>query len=171
MANTSSGGTQACDKPANISLSTKIRSYLLKVKSIEHAKTLNLLKRAKQAMKALKTRVVMKNKNINASQIMNEMAETMQKISQKMDNLKKKKNLNITKKNFVEMTHNFNATFAFVPQKMNQSRQILNTKTTTVRINSDVDKKIFTKKSTHDLMNRIAVSYQNIINCEIKTSK
>ena len=90
MANTSGGGTQAGDKPANTSLSTEIRSYLLKVRDIGNAKTLNLLKRAKQAMKALKTRVVMKNKNVNALQIINKMAEIMQKISQKMDNLKKK---------------------------------------------------------------------------------
>ena len=53
MANTSSGGTQACDKPANTSLSTEIKNYLLKVKNIENAKTLNLLKRAKQMMKTL----------------------------------------------------------------------------------------------------------------------
>ena len=90
MANTSSGGTQAGDKPANTSLSTEIRNYLLKMKSIENAETLNLLKRAKQVMKTLKTRVVMKNKNVNVSQIMNKMTKTMQKTSQKMNNLKKK---------------------------------------------------------------------------------
>ena len=66
MANTSSGDTQAGDKPANTSLLTEIRSYLLKVRNIENAKTLSLLKRAKQAMKTLKTRVVTKNKNVNA---------------------------------------------------------------------------------------------------------
>ena len=66
MANTSSGGTQAGDKPANTSLSTETRSYLLKVKGIENAKTLNLLKRTKQMMKTLKTRVVTKNENVKA---------------------------------------------------------------------------------------------------------
>ena len=91
MANTSSGGTQAGDKPANTSLSIEIRSYLLKVRSIENAETLSLLRRAEQAMKALKTRVVTKNRDADASQMMNKMAETMQKISQKMNNLKKKK--------------------------------------------------------------------------------
>ena len=90
MANTSSGGTQAGDKPANTSLSTEIRSYLLKVRSIENAKTLNLLNHAKQTMKSLKTCVVMKNENAAASQMMNKMIKIMQKISQKMDNLKKK---------------------------------------------------------------------------------
>ena len=162
MANTSSGGTQTGDKPANTSLSTEIRSYLLKVRDIENAKTLNLLKRAKQAMKTLKTRVVMKNENVNASQMMNKMAKTMQKISQKMDNLKKK-NSNITKKNFVEMMHNFNAAFAFASQKKNESKQILNIKMMRMRINSDANKKMFVKKSTHDLMNQITVNCQNIM--------
>ena len=50
MANTSGGGTQTGDKPANTSLSTEIRSYLLKVRNIENAETLNLLRRAKQVM-------------------------------------------------------------------------------------------------------------------------
>ena len=90
MANTSSGGTQAGDKPANTSLLMKIRSYLLKMKNIGNAETLNLLKRAEQVMKTLKTRIIMKNENANASQMMNKMTETMQKISQKMNNLKKK---------------------------------------------------------------------------------
>ena len=66
MANTSGGDTQAGHKPANTRLLTEIRSYLLKVRNIENAKTLSLLKRAKQAMKTLKTRVVTKNKNVNA---------------------------------------------------------------------------------------------------------
>ena len=61
----------------------------------------------------------MKNKNINTSQLMNQMAKTMQKINQKMNNLKKK-NSNITKKNFVEITHNFNITSAFTSQKINK---------------------------------------------------
>ena len=90
------------------------------------------------------------------------MTETMQKINQKMDNLKKK-NSNIMKKKFVEMTHNFNATFTSASQKMNKSKQILNTKMMTMRINSDVDKKMFIKKSIHDLMNRIAVNCQNVM--------
>ena len=157
MANTSSGGTQAGDKPANISLSMEIKSYLLKVKSIENAKTLNLLKRAKQAMRALKTRVAMKNKNANASQMMNKMAEIMQKISQKMDNLKKK-NSNITKKNFVEMARNSNAASAPASQKMDELRQTLNVKMMTMRINSDVNKKIFISKLTRDLMNQITIN-------------
>ena len=97
MTHTSNNNTQIDDKPMNINLSTKIKNYLLKMKNIENAKTLNLLKRAKQMMKTLKTRVVMKNKNINASQIINKMTKTMQKISQKMNNLKKK-NSNIMKK-------------------------------------------------------------------------
>ena len=121
MANTSSGGTQAGDKPANTSLSMEIRSYLLKVRNIGNAKTLSLLKRAKQTMKMLKTRIAMKNENANASQMMNKMAEIMQKISQKMDNLKKK-NSNIMKKYFVEMARNFNAASASASQKMNKSR-------------------------------------------------
>ena len=150
MANTSSGGMQAGDKPANTSLLMEIRSYLLKMRDIENAETLNLLKRAKQAMKTLKTRVVMKNKNINASQMMNKMTETMQKISQKMDNLKKKNS--IMKKNFVEMTRNFNTAFASASQKINKSKQS-NAKMTTMRINSDVDKKLFIEKSTRDLIN------------------
>ena len=162
MANTSSGGTQAGDKPANTSLSMEIKSYLLKVRGIENAKTLNLLKRTEQAMRTLKTHVVTKNKNVNASQMMNKMTKTMQKISQKMNNLKKK-NSNITKKIFVEMTRNFNIAFAFTSQKMNELKQTLNIKTTTMRINSDVDKKMLVKKSTHDLMNQIAVNCQNIM--------
>ena len=44
----------------------------------------------RQAMKALEARVVTKSGDADASQMMNKMAETMQKISQKMDNLKKK---------------------------------------------------------------------------------
>ena len=87
MANTSSGDTQTGDKPANTSLSTEIRNYLLKVRSIENAKTLNLLKRAKQTMRTLKTRVVMKNENVNASQMMTKMTEIMQKINQKIQTL------------------------------------------------------------------------------------
>ena len=66
MAHTSSGGTQACDKRANTSLSTEIKNYLLKVKGIENTKTLNLLKHTKQTMKTLKTYIVTKNKNVNA---------------------------------------------------------------------------------------------------------
>ena len=54
-------------------------------------------------MKTLKTRVVMKNKNINASQIMNKMTKTMQKISQKMNDFQKK-NSNIGKKNACRRT-------------------------------------------------------------------
>ena len=90
------------------------------------------------------------------------MTKNMQKINQKMDNLKKK-NSNITKKFFVEMTHNFNATFVFTSQKMNKLKQILNIKMMMMRINSDVDKKMFIKKSTYDLMNQITVNFQNII--------
>ena len=90
MAHTSSGGTQACDKPANTSLSTDIKNYLLKMRSIENAKTLNLLKHTKLMMKTLKTNIVTKNKNVNTSQMMNKMTETVQKISQKINNLKKK---------------------------------------------------------------------------------
>ena len=89
MAHTSSGGTQACDKPANTSLSTEIKNYLLKVRSIENAKTLNLLRHTEQTMKTLKTRVVMKNKNVNASQIMNKMTKTMQKSVKKFKHHKK----------------------------------------------------------------------------------
>ena len=152
MADTSSGGTQAADKPANTSLSMEIKSFLLKVKNIENAETLSLLKRANQTTKTLNTRVVTKNKNANASQMMNKMTKTMQKISQKMDNLKKK-NSNITKKNFVEMTRNFNAAFAFASQKINESKQILNVKTTTMRINSEINKKMLAEKPTCDLMN------------------
>ena len=157
MANTSSGGTQAGDKPANTSLSMEIRSYLLKVRNIEDVKTLSLLKRAKQTIKTLKTRVVTKNENADASQMMNKIAKTMQKISQKMDNLKKK-NLNIMKKIFVKTTRNPNAASSPASQKMDEPRQTLNAKMMTVRIDSDVDKKMFVEKSTRDLMNRIAVN-------------
>ena len=94
--------------------------------------------------------------------MMNKMAETMQKISQKMNNLKKK-NSNITKKNFAETAHNLNTASAPASQKMNELRQTLNVKTMTMRINSDVDKKMFIKKSTHNLINQIAVNCQNII--------
>ena len=80
----------------------------------------------------------------------------MQKISQKMDNLKKK-NSNITKKSFVETAHNFNVAFAFASQKTNKLKQMLNIKMMMMRINSDVDKKIFIKKSTQNLINQIAV--------------
>ena len=152
MANTSSGGTQAGDKPANTSLSTEIRSYLLKVKNIENAKTLNLLKRAKQTMKTLKTRIVMKNKNVNTSQMMNKMTKIMQKINQKMNNFRKK-NSSIMKKNFVETIRNFNIIFVFTSQKMNKLKQMLNIKMMMMRINNDVDKNMFVKKSTHDFIN------------------
>ena len=162
MANTSSGGTQAGDKPANTSLSMEIRNYLLKVKNIENAKTLSLLKRAKQVMRTLKTRVVMKNENADASQMMNKMAETMQKISQKMDNLKKK-NSNITKKIFAEMAHNFNTASVSTSQKINKLKQTLNIKMMTMRINSDVDKKMFVEKPTCDLMNQITINCQSVI--------
>ena len=94
---------------------------------------------------------------------MNKITKTMQKISQKMNNLKKKIS-NIIKKNFVEMTHNFNThAFTFASQKINKSKQTLNVKTTTIRINSDVDKKMFVKKSTHNFMNLITINCQNII--------
>ena len=62
MAHTSSGCTQAGDKPVNTSLSAEIENYLLKMRNIENAKTLNLLKRAKQMMKTLKIRVIIKKK-------------------------------------------------------------------------------------------------------------
>ena len=163
MAHTSSGGTQACDKPANTSLSTEIKNYLLKMKSIENTKTLSLLKHTKQTMRTLKTHVVMKNKNVDAFQIMNKMTEIMQKISQKMDNLKKK-NSNTTKKNFVETTRDFNAhASTFTSQKTNKLKQMLNIKMMMIYINSDVDEKIFIKKLTHDFINRITVNCQNII--------
>ena len=145
MANTSSGDTQAGDKPANTSLLTEVRSYLLKVKSIENTKTLNLLKHTKQMMQTLQTRIVMKNKNINGLQMMNKMTKTMQKISQKISN--------ITKKNFAEMTYNFNVAFACGSQKIVKLKQTLNVKTTTIRINSDADKKMFVEKSTYNLIN------------------
>ena len=162
MANKSSGGTQAGDEPANASLFTEVKSYLLKVKGIGNAEALSFLNRAEQTMKALKTRVVMKNEKINASQMMNKMAETIQKISQKMDKLKKKNSIfmNSMKKSFVEMAHNFKTTSAFASQKTNELKQTLNIKMTTIRINSDVDKKMLAEKSTRDLMNQI------IINCQ-----
>ena len=74
------------------------------------------------------------------------MAETMQKINQKMNNLKKK-NSNIMKKNFVETMHNFNIAFAFTLQKINKSKQTLNVKMTMMRINSDADKKNVCRKA------------------------
>ena len=67
MAHTLSGDTQVCEKPANTSLSTEIKNYFLKMRNIENAKTLNLLKHMKQMMKTLKTHIVIKNKNFNAS--------------------------------------------------------------------------------------------------------
>ena len=67
------------------------------------------------------------------------------------------------KKNFVEMMHNFNVTFAFASQKMNKLKQTLNIKMMTMRINSDADKKIFVEKLTHDLMNQITINCQNIM--------
>ena len=79
-----------------------------------------------------------------------------------MNNLKKK-NSNITKKNFAEITRNFNAAFAFTSQKINKSKEILNVKMMTMRINSDVNKKMFVKKLTHDLMNQITINYPNIM--------
>ena len=79
-----------------------------------------------------------------------------------MNNLKKK-NSNITKKNFVETAHNFNTAFAFASQKMNKLKQILNVKIIMMRIDSDVDKKMFVKKSTYDLMNWIAVNCQSVM--------
>ena len=73
---------------------------------------------------------------------MNKMTEIMQKISQKMNNLKKK---------FVEMARNFIAhAFAFASQKTNKSKQTLNVKTMMNCINSDVDKKMFVENSTHN---------------------
>ena len=61
------------------------------------------------------------------------------------------------------MTRNSNAASAFTSQKMNESKQILNVKITTMRINSDADKKIFVEKPTRDLMNQIAVNCQNVV--------
>ena len=162
MANTSSGGTQAGDKPANTSLSMEIRSYLLKVRGIGNAEALSLLGRAEQAMRTLKARVATKNGDADASQMMSKMAEAMQKISQKMNNLKKK-NLNITKKNFVEAARNSNAASAPASQKMDEPRQTLNARTTTVRIDSDADKKMLAEKPTRDLMNRVAVNCQGVV--------
>ena len=163
MANTSSGGTQAGDKPANTSLLTEIRSYLLKVRSIENTKTLNLLKHTNQTMKTLKTRIVIKNKNIDSSQIINKITKIMQKINQKMNNLKKK-NSNIMKKKFAETTHNFNAHMPMIAsQKTNELKQMLNVKTTTICIKSDVDKKMIIKKLTHDFINQIKVNCQNVM--------
>ena len=149
MAGTVNNNTQAGDKPASTSLFEEIKNYLLKVKNIGDAKTLNLLKRAKQTMRTLKTSVIMKNMKFNASQMMNKITKIMQKINQKMDNLKKK-NSNIMKKKFVEMTRNLDA---FTPQKINESKQTLNVRMMTMHINSDVDKKKFTEKSTRDLIN------------------
>ena len=50
--------TQIYNKLTNINLSIKIKSYLLKMKNIENAKTLNLLKHTKQIMKTLKIKMV-----------------------------------------------------------------------------------------------------------------
>ena len=61
------------------------------------------------------------------------------------------------------MTRNFNATFPSASQKMNELKQILNIKMTTMRINNDADKKMFVKKLTHDLINQITINYQNIM--------
>ena len=57
------------------------------------------------------------------------------------------------KKNFVETARNFNAASAFALQKINELKQTLNIKITTMRINSDADKKMFAEKPTHDLIN------------------
>ena len=162
MANTSSGGTQAGDKPANTSLSMEIRSYLLKVRGIGNAEALSLLGRAEQAMRTLKARVATKNGDADASQMMSKMAEAMQKISQRMDNLKKK-NSNITKKNFAEAARNPNAAPAPASQKMDGPRQALNARTTTVRIGSDADKKMLAEEPTRDLMDRVAANCQGVV--------
>ena len=61
------------------------------------------------------------------------------------------------------MARNFNAAFASTSQKMNESKQILNIKTMTMRINNDVNKKMFVKKSTCDLINQITINCQNIM--------
>ena len=70
-----------------------------------------------------------------------------------MNNLKKK-NSNTMKKSFAEVTHDFNAyALTFTSQKTNKLKQMLNIKMMTIRINSDIDKKIFVKKPTHNVMN------------------
>ena len=51
------------------------------------------------------------------------------------------------------MVRNFNTAFMFASQKINKLKQMLNVKMMTMRINSDVDKKIFFEKLTRDLMN------------------
>ena len=51
------------------------------------------------------------------------------------------------------MARDFNTAFASTLQKINKLKQMLNAKMTTIRINSDVDKKMFVEKSTRDLMN------------------
>ena len=62
--------------------------------------------------------------------MMNKMTK---KINQKINNLKK---------NFLEMTYNFNAYMpTFKSQKMNELKQTLNIKMTTICIKNDVDKK------------------------------
>ena len=58
------------------------------------------------------------------------------------------------KKDFAEMTHSFNAyAFMFASQKINKLKQMLNFKMMMIRINSDIDKKIFIEKLTYDLIN------------------
>ena len=46
---------------------------------------------------------------------------------------------------------------------MNELKQTLNVKTTTIRINSDADKKMLVEKLTRDLMNWITVNCKNVI--------
>ena len=59
--------------------------------------------------------------------------------------------------------YNFNIAFAFTSQKINKLKQILNIKMMMMRINNDVDKKMFIKKLTRNLINQITINYQNII--------
>ena len=66
---------------------------------------------------------------------------------------------------------NFNAAFASASEKMNKSKYTLNAKMMTMRINSDADKKMFAEKSTRDLMNQIAVNYQNVVKIIILQNK
>ena len=135
------------------------------MKSIEDAEALSLLGHAEQTMRALKTRVATKNGETDASQTMNKMAEAMQKISQRMDKLKKKNSISTdsTKKSFVEAARSFKAASAPASQKADEPRQALNARTTTIRISSDVDKKMLAEEPTRDLMNRVVVNCQKVM--------
>ena len=85
MAESTSDGQLAGEKPAGKSLTKEIRFYLQEVKGIENSTALNLFEKTEQTLRTLMTHMNMKNENDDRiMQTLNKIIETMKKIQKTM---------------------------------------------------------------------------------------